>query len=820
MEAWKTTLGVMEKMITGVSHSIPDGAVILGLASWHLYPDMYVLTAGQNRINMQDPLFRHGGVITLGISSDNHDGDGGVSWSLPLSYLRYYGDPVMSTRTVGESSSRLTFQEVFVVVLGCVLSSWGKYGQDIRKSAQFILNLEEVVVKGRSEKGPYRRTWLNYLAEAAEAYLSASGIEQQHLHSLICRGRRRYRNFLAQPDHHRGAFFDMNNINTFLLLIPEMEAKISALRHIAQRLSASDPESLIIRYRVSRKPHFLDFVNDHLESVWEFATTLRSGPDRRKRKRDPSGDRSGHIRWILLDGESPYTAANGEQYHDLEKFFYVDKGRQSFQLYQMDTDSPNNEGTFEYLLGDINVAAIFKKPFGLAGGSETIDIEIFTTALERGWIESSQLCLYLDTYGRPEYLRSLRALAASGEVYKLMPNATISTSLFGEPLRNALWIPERHDYTWPSQNATKIADDHDEPILPLLFGTGIDSRLVLFEPLDQQTGQKDQKANIGLVNSEIMEVDSQPTAREHQKDHSEPGTSPLDLDDDSTSANEKRRVYTDLVTYQLNRAQTFACIAMFENRNVNLDPRTLSAVFAISAANSIYVAMPLISDPSASPSANEVKHIIGNIGKPGLRLMIPPIKPTMKKIDENKWVPVPHLDFNGRLEDSFQHTSMHLSFSKYRLPVIAALNGEQAIQANFLETLVSIFDRAEWVADLDVLGASRRPQFKRLEMEECCDVGHHTRNSKRKGVSNLHMSLTSIDSWNEFLDRPQNPSIFRASGNWLARLSAATLSTQQGFETVILPDNSSFCWICVERYCKKLRLSIYGEDENAPMFIC
>ncbi|KKY32697.1 hypothetical protein UCDDA912_g07323 [Diaporthe ampelina] len=134
---------------------------------------------------------------------------------------------------------------------------------------------------------------------------------------------------------------------------------------------------------------------------------------------------------------------------------------------------------------------------------------------------------------------------------------------------------------------------------------------------------------------------------------------------------------------------------MFENRKINLDPGTLGQVMAISAGGSIYVAMPLLSDPFDLVQDNEIKHITGNISKPGLSLMIPPMAPRLRKVDEDKWTLVNHAPFDGRLDDCFQHTSLHLPFTGYQLPMMTAEHGYQGVEANFVETLVSVFDRHE-----------------------------------------------------------------------------------------------------------------------------
>jgi hypothetical protein len=52
---------------------------------------------------------------------------------------------------------------------------------------------------------------------------------------------------------------------------------------------------------------------------------------------------------------------------------------------------------------------------------------------------------------------------------------------------------------------------------------------------------------------------------------------------------------------KLTRPLTFACIANFESGSFDIDPKYLSAVMAMSSGNSIFVAAPLLCDPSQKP---------------------------------------------------------------------------------------------------------------------------------------------------------------------------------------------------------------------------
>jgi hypothetical protein len=842
INAWKLALQVVEKLVTGEPQSIQDGAVILGLKSWHLFPDIFALRAGQNKIQLHDSLLPQSAIITLGISSCSPDSEGSVFWSLPLSYVRYYGNPIPSLANIGESTTRLLLPEFFQVVLGSVFSGWGEHSRDIQKASEFVFHLGEFITSSKSALVKAPRSWVELLAEAAESYLSAERSDKEYIQSLILRGRRRYKHFLADPAEHQAPFFGITRVTTLLSLITDSEKRVAALRLIAKKLLKARPDALLIRY--ARKlpetqrieTHFAAAVDyttssNHQSSTqtltrdpflkedemdleppepnkwdgfappegheWEYATALKSGHNARKRKVEPSLDLSGYIRWrnpatlnnTSQPNEEPLVnlEASSERYESLDGIDVLPHSPNSFKWcatvsYTTSTrQSKEQSDIFECILGDPKEAAIFRKVGWDVNGSDGVDVDLLVTALKLRWVDYHRLVGHLEDIGErlslvkepsatPHFARNLRALAAAADAYKLMPDATIATSMFSKPLRDALWFPN----TGQSSTPTKKKKD-PEPSLaftsPLPTGT-IDPRFLFQEP--------ERKEEEAVQQSEA-------------------------------------RLFTDLKSYRLTRAQTFACIAMFENRNVNIDPRILNQVMALSTGNSIYVAMPLICDPFDSPSGHEIKRIVGNISKPGISLMIPPIQPKVKITGEDIWTQINHNNFDGKLDNCFQYTSMHLSFTRYKLPASVASHGDQAVEANFIETLVSVFDRQKWVADLDVLKAVEEGLLRFNTLPRC---------RHKVSLTKPRFPLISIDTWEEFLDRPSAPSVFRAHKNWLARLAGAVLNAQRGFKTIVLDDKSDVCWACITNWCLgwgKNAISLSETDnceERVPMFIC
>ena len=85
MNAWTTALEKLDSVIAGASYSVQDGAVLLTLSSWHLYPDLVVLKGSTEGIALNDELIAAGAQIIIGLEGSSHDDNKGVYWSLSLS---------------------------------------------------------------------------------------------------------------------------------------------------------------------------------------------------------------------------------------------------------------------------------------------------------------------------------------------------------------------------------------------------------------------------------------------------------------------------------------------------------------------------------------------------------------------------------------------------------------------------------------------------------------------------------------------------------------------------------------------------------------
>ena len=136
----------MNNLVLGIPQGVQNGALLLGLSAWHLYPDMVV--QGTRDIRYKDLLIKDGGILTVGLQNiEGHDE--GVYWSLPLAHLRYYGDPVLKSRSISEDSSRVSMEQLSKVALGAVFSGWSEQPSEIRTMASWFSDLSDFLCRSR-----------------------------------------------------------------------------------------------------------------------------------------------------------------------------------------------------------------------------------------------------------------------------------------------------------------------------------------------------------------------------------------------------------------------------------------------------------------------------------------------------------------------------------------------------------------------------------------------------------------------------------------------------------------------------------------------
>ena len=245
----------------------------------------------------------------------------------------------------------------------------------------------------------------------------------------------------------------------------------------------------------------------------------------------------------------------------------------------------------------------------------------------------------------------------------------------------------------------------------------------------------------------------------------------------------------DLSLRHFGRSDTLACIAHFESGSLLLEPDEVGEAFAIASGNSIFVIKALMSDPFENVAAYSVKRIVGNIGRTGICLLVAPVEPKIRSLG-NEYNLVEHAIYDGQRENNFKGTSLHLSFSDWTLLLEDKGAEGRTIdqEAYIVESVISVMDSGKWVADLDIICIDFKALTKLRVGHQC--PGHPS--------GNPDYDYTSLDSWEEFLDGPTTVGIFRAHGNWAARLAAVSILSQQGqAHSIGLIGPETFCLECL-----------------------
>jgi len=243
-----------------------------------------------------------------------------------------------------------------------------------------------------------------------------------------------------------------------------------------------------------------------------------------------------------------------------------------------------------------------------------------------------------------------------------------------------------------------------------------------------------------------------------------------------------------------SRARAFACIATFETGGLDINPSTITGVMGVSVGNSLYISRLISSDPYLWGSESTIGRCIGNVGKRGLAFLISPENPMVKEPGYDRWKLVQHAPFNGTLEDNFTETSLHLSLTGYQQPLFTGEHGLQDNEIYFIQSVVQVYDRGNWVADIDILkafaSARKQESIKRLSDSDCIHNQDQALDFTRIDM------VKAIDCWDEIIDEPDGTSITRAKGNGLARL-ALTVVAHQKKKRVLVADGK-VCWACVK----------------------
>jgi hypothetical protein len=153
-------------------------------------------------------------------------------------------------------------------------------------------------------------------------------------------------------------------------------------------------------------------------------------------------------------------------------------------------------------------------------------------------------------------------------------------------------------------------------------------------------------------------------------------------------------------TSDLSEEQTFTYVTKFKSSNFNSQPSSILGVHTISIGNSLYIAKCLLQYP-CERSTSLVERVVGNLGKSGMAMLTSSATPRIRPVGYDYSL-VNHHPFDGSEANCFQHTTLHMSFTDWTLPIETNSRGIRDIEAYYIEAATSVFDHGKWVADVKI----------------------------------------------------------------------------------------------------------------------
>ncbi|KAL4738213.1 hypothetical protein BDV11DRAFT_216106 [Aspergillus similis] len=761
-----TALSTLDNLVAGKPQRILDGGVLLGLTSWHLYPDLVLLGPKTLDRPQEDPLIAQGGIATLSIAyhEDPHGKQDGVYWSLPLSCLRYYR-PVQCKRS-SLHDSKISFSGLQALILGASLDSLDNLSAaaDILQSlwafnySAYLDSLRDL----QNNPTPYQltNTYLNKrprLEEDLEAFGTIHNNEKRqlvdvmhnlHLLSPLVGGidllrsnSEEERNIALQlirygsncgkswignvKDKAYAPFFGVTDLSFILQTIKQPSDRVRVLRETYQA-HCCELEGCIIRFRKD-------------DGRWGYENLLQIEPlASRKRsrshfERDVSESLAPDIPvnedWVFLSSkaDTSFVPALGEPWSYGPQ--PVEARSQDYVFTSFLNEEPMTSTTvaWDFLFGIHNLAAVYIRHRRLTkdrAPRPIVPLPLIQRLVKEGRLDleiiMAQVAQFLGHH-RPDHRFSLLALGRVIDHYKHeLSHITLSMSVIKEPPPAWAW-------------ASSIVKD-----------------------LELQHLAAASLARNGIISESIY-------------------PSPL------------------------TRQQAFAAILQFESGTLSVDVHEMDQVMAISSGNSLFIAQRILHDPIPPPNMPScaVAHAIGNVGKPGIALLFAPEQPMVREHDVEKWHVVNHNRFDGNSSGgSFEASSLHMSFTGWEGPLrVRGPSAFRGMEAYNLETRISMYDQAEWVADLNILKSLGQSPGQSPDLRTCGVL--HKNCSHDPSVSACGVELVSIDCWEELLSPADEPMILRSGSSWMVRLTGVSIAFSKGFKCFLLPVHKSLCWTCV-----------------------
>jgi hypothetical protein len=842
MEAWTSALEAMNSLVKGMPQRVQDGAALLAISSWHLYPDMVVYGTTCVEVKQKDPIFDKTALLTLGLQDarDQLDDMKSVHWSLPLACLQYYGHPVQTHRSLGQDNSRITCEQFGYIILGCLFDGWKTYAASNEEGLRWMGRLGTILdwpLMGRFNHLE-EHTWLQHLLAATRELVDCEEVERTAAHQLINLGRRRS-TFLNSTGHVPPPLFGLSNLSTLLSILKGDEERIQCLRRMP--LCGQLGPQFLIKYKPSG-----------LSLGFEYATTkpFPRSPAKRNHEgnlKDDDNLPGKCVRWIslslahlkLCDRRSKELSDVSDTLRKLEGLKRLQ--RDSFMDSQssdslMDSQSSDSEDDSANLTAQDILDEIEDLTVIVHVGQRLQDIQ-----------KLGELCLPVvefksrntqadEQHSRPTFIFGNRMdfhNAARDLLAKLNPphpNMRGLPTWFFAGVKNLAALV----FINPSSTTRVPSDTQGPKFLGEVFTASNVDRTKLDDYLRCSSSRTSIPSH-PFVRTETAALRAFAMMVEVYRDLPGATISTLVVRQSIRRAKwipkfkshappvEKTQSLDDRQKLSLTLSQAFACVAMFESGTCNLDPEALSEVFALSSGNSLYVAGALLCDPYEVPSSSEIKRVVGNIGRAGITFLISPPEVKLKEADPERWMTINHNTFNGKLENHFDRTSIHLSFTEYEVPLLTESHTRHTIDRDIVlvEALLSVYDGGTWIGEIDILKVFKyevvrvpsenvqNGDSKQFSDHNEGHISHKAMIYEEAFQEEQKLVATSIENWDELNEAPKTGVVaVRAHKDWIARLAATAICADVGFKLVILPADP--CWTC----CAKLDI-MNGNDRLA-----
>ncbi|OAL54742.1 hypothetical protein IQ07DRAFT_583943 [Pyrenochaeta sp. DS3sAY3a] len=851
--AWTSGMNTMERLICGTPQRVQDGAILVAISSWHLYPNIQVLSDRTTDIKPGDKLMARS-MLTVS-SSRISDAREGVYWSLPLSRMRYYSAPVITERNLASDTSRVSIEEFHIVFLGALVGHWKRICLDEERCCRLIVILRKAYRKIDKDVPQ----WFNILSNAASLVVDSKGPLQAQYRKLLKLGSRRCTAFLHDPKYEPPAMFGLEYFHVLIRSLKDVEERIRVLRNAAEARDEGHKGNLLLRY--SHKPpktvysrqfatvyparrtsHTHGTHQDPMPSMvhQRFALGIGCDDDCHVGVEESCNNNSDTYPKLkfecvnLCSDEQPCLGCSKDRpctgctadrpcvgcWNARRQLKLASEGEDAFLVhpdalkipydYQFECQSPGRKIPTTYWLwfGHGQLAAVFRGQDNVtrdiyckdlkdepSATMDEIEAVVASSSFDPTGLELRSCCYHWSGEGLRQQTCSFNALVFATNIYKSMKESTISIEVINSKMYESVWAQsiEHEDFVFPDQyhmwwhtddysNPEKVHKDSNTWSRSNL-AEAMKADLFWFREEVETLGDRSKsKRGQAAYNVPMPANVSRPIV--HQKDYG-----------NRHSLHQDWQASQEGASKELKRA--FACIAWFDSGEFNIPLQNLNGVMALANGASIYVASGLLADPSVQSTDTPIRRVFGNLGRSEMCLLVPPGEPRLADPDVRSWKLINHSAFDGQFQDCFGGTTLHLTFTDSEDAVFVGNRGLRDRQVVILEALISIDDRGRNIGDLDILSMFTNPSFR---VHELCE---HT--SSPAAASVADWAMTSLDCWEEFLDPPSGAAIFRAKGNWQARLGAAAAATQMGKHVVVLPGKS--CLRCLAN-CKKSHINV------------